>query len=386
MRFRFTEEQEKLRKEMDEFFEKEVTPELREEARRSMLAEGGEVPPSVHEFNEKVVAKGWMGLQTNLSFTEGSIFEEEVGYWQAPISYHTERIVMGVLQRYGSEEQKRAFLPKIQSGEMRLCLCYTEPSHGSDLAALETSAVEDGDEYVINGEKMYISAGMAATHGWLAARTNPDVPKHRGISMFIVDLNAPGVTRRPMPTLGAFGTPAEIFFDNVRVPRLNQIGERDRGWYLLAGALDVQRARIGEVGGLRRTMPELVQFLKETKIEGEPLSEDPIVRDKFAQVAIEAEVARLFNYRSVWAGTKGVVPPYYTSMSTMYIRESQQRRAQTMMEIIGLYGQFKEGSKWALLKGLLERNYRAVPALTIAGGTSEIQRNVIAQRGIGLPR
>lgn len=384
MRFRFTEEQEKLRQEIDDYFRQELTGELLEwlEKQREQDVLLAESP----EFTQKLAEKGWLGLQYSRGFREGSILEEESGYWRAPVAYHNERIVGAIIQRVGTEEQKEYFLPKLASGEITICLGYTEPGCGSDLAAVATRAVQDGDEYVINGQKFYTSAGLTANHAIVAARTNTEVPKHKGISLLLVDMKTSGVTIRPLPMMGWGAETAEIFFDDVRVPAFNLIGEKDQGWYHLAAALDIQRVRIGEVGMQRRMMEELVRFVKETESDGEPLSKDPFIRDMLAERAIEVEVARLFNYRSVWAATKGLVPPHYTSMGTMYLRETSQRLAQTATEIMGLYSPLKMGSKWAYLKGSAESWYRAAPAYTLAGGTSEIQRNVIAIRGLGLPR
>ena len=383
MRFRFTEEQERLKQEIDDYFRREISGELLEWLERQrekdvLLAESP-------EFTHKLAEKGWLGLQYSHGFQEGSIFEEESGYWRAPVAYHNERIVGAIIQRAGTEEQKEHFLPKLTSGEITICLGYTEPGCGSDLAALATRAVQDGDEYVINGQKTYTSAVLTANHAIAAARTNTEVPKHKGISLFLVDMKSPGVSIRPLPMMGWSADTGEVFFDDVRVPAFNLIGEKDRGWYYLAEAMDIQRVRVGEVGMQRRIIEELVKFVKETEIDGEPLSNDPFIRDMLAERAIEVEVARLFNYRSVWAVTKGPVPPHYTSMGTMYLRETSQRLAQTATEIMGLYSPLKIGSKWAYLAGSAESWYRAAPAYTLAGGTSEIQRNIIAIRGLGLP-
>ena len=384
MRFRFSEAQESLKREISDFFRKELTGELRAWIEKEMAA--GALAPESPEFTERIAEKGWLGLQYSRGFQEGSIFEEEAGYWRAPVAYHNERIVGAIIERAGTEDQKTYFLPRLTRGEITIGLGYSEPGCGSDLAAVRTRAIQDGDEYVINGQKTYTSLGMKATHAIVVARTNAEVPKHKGISLILVDLSLPGVTRRPLPMMGWGKDTAEIFFDDVRVPAFNLIGRRDLGWYYLAASLDIQRVRIGEVGGQRRMMEELVRFVNQTEVNGQPLKDDPYVRDILAQRAIEIEVARLFNYRSVWAAAKGMVSPHYTSMGTMYLRETSQRLAQTICEILGQYAPLKAASKWAQLRGMAESFYRMTPGFTIAGGTSEIQRNVIAQRGLGLPR
>lgn len=384
MRFKFTEEQEELKREIDDFMREELQGELLEWIQGER--EKGVFMPGDPEFTKKLAEKGWLGLQYSRGFQEGSIFEEEAGYWGAPVAYHNERIVGAIIQRVGGKEQKEYFLPKLASGEFTVCLGYTEPECGSDLAAVATRAVPDGDEYVINGQKFYQTLGLTSNHAIVVARTNTEVPKHKGLSLFLVPLNSPGVTVRPLPMMGLGAETAELFFDDVRVPAFNLIGEWDQGWYHLAASLDIQRVRIGEVGVHRRLMEELVRFVKETEVDGEPLANDPIIRDMLAERAIEVEVARLLNYRSVWAATKGLVPPHYTSMGTMYLRETSQRITQTATEILGQFCPLAAGSKWAQLGGIMESWYRAAPAWTLAGGTSEIQRNVIATRGLGLPR
>ena len=384
MRFKFTQEQEELKQEIDDFMREELQGELLEWIEEER--EKGVFMPGNPEFTQKLAQKGWLGLQYSRGFQEGSIFEEESGYWGAPVAYHNERITGAIIQWVGSEEQKAYLLPKLASGEITICLGYTEPECGSDLAAVATRAVPDGDDYVINGQKFYQTLGLTSNHALLVTRTNTEVPKHKGLSLFLVDVESPGVTVKPLPMMGLGAETAELYLDDVRVPKFNLIGEKDQGWYHLAASLDIQRVRIGEVGAHRRMMEELVRFVKETEVNGEPLANDPFIRDILAERAIEVEVARLLNYRSVWAATKGIVPPHYTSMGTMYLRETSQRIAQTATEIIGQHSTLKAGSKWALLRGSVESWYRAAPAWTLAGGTSEIQRNVIAIRGLGLPR
>ncbi len=383
MRFQFTEEQEKLKQEIDDFLSQELTGEFLEwvEKEREM-----ERMPESHEFTQKLVDKGWLALQYSHGFVEGSIFEEETGYWGAPVAYHFERVVGAIIERVATEEQKSYYLPRLGNGEITMSLGYSEPGVGSDLAGLSTRAVRDGDDYIINGQKSYQSGGLEASHCFVAARTNPDVPKHKGISLFVVDLSLPGVTLRPLPMMGWMADNCEMFFDDVRVPAFTLIGEEDRGWYNLAAALDIQRVRIGEVGMQRRMIEELVELAKETEVDGEPMANDPFVRDMIAERAMEVEVAKLFNYRSIWAAAKGLIPPHYTSMGTMYLRETSQRVAQTATEMLGMYAPLKVNSKCTRFKGRAESWYRGSPGYTLGGGTSEIQRNVIAQRGLGLPR
>lgn len=385
MRFRYTEEQEKLSQEIAEYFRQEMSGDLLEWVEKQL--ESGDVTVcESREFTAKVAETGWLGLHHSRGVQESAIFEEQVGYWRAPVAYHNERIVGAVLEFAGSDEQKEYFLPRLANGEITITLGYTEPGCGSDLAAVTTRAIRDGNEYVINGQKIYSSEVSTANHAFVVARTNTEVEKHKGISLLLVPLDIPGVTVKPLTMLGWGTESSQIFFDDARVPAINLLGEPDRGWYYLSSALDSQRARMLEVGQQKRLMEEIIEFVKEAKDDEEPLSKDPFVCDLLAQRAIEVEVARLFNYRSVWAATKGVVPAQYTSMGNLYLREAGQRIAQTATEMLGLYAPLKWDSKWAQFKGRAEILYRAAPGYTIGGGTAEIQRNVIAQRGLGLPR
>ncbi len=389
--FQFTEQQERFRGEVRDFLRKELTPEF--------LRDIGARPPAYlaysPEFTRKLVQKGWLGIGwpteyggQGRPYMEQLVYNEELGYHGAPIGCHflAETIAGPTLMMVGSPEQKKEYLPRILAGEITFCLGYTEPGAGSDLASLQTSAVANGDDYVISGQKMFITLAQHAHYCLLAARTDPDAPKHRGISLFIVDMKTPGITARPTLTIGDMLV-NDIFLDDVRVPKTAIVGEENKGWNHLGIALDYERAYSAAAAAyLQRTLEELLEYARETRHNGQPLSKDPRVRHKLAQLATELEVGRMFGYRVAWLLEKGNVPFHEASIGKVFTSELERRLTSIGMEIAGLYGQLKEKSKWAPLQGSMERACQLAFMVTIGGGTSEIQRSIIAIMGLGLPR
>ncbi|HXG41173.1 MAG TPA: acyl-CoA dehydrogenase family protein, partial [Dehalococcoidia bacterium] len=288
---------------------------------------------------------------------------------------------------------KKTYLPKILSGEHIWCQGFSEPNAGSDLASLQTTAVRDGDEYVINGHKIWTSAAHMAHYCLLLCRTDPNAPKHKGLSYIIVPMKDekgnpyPGVTVKPLINMaGQYGF-NQVFFDNVRVPVKNLVGEENRGWYMAVTTLDIERSNIGAAVGHQQTIEDLIEFVREQRGQGpERLSQLPSLRYELADRWVEAEVALLLSYRVVTMQNRGLIPNYEASATKLYSSELSQRIANTGMKVLGLYGQLAPRSKWAPLRGRIEAAYLTSVASTIAGGTSEIQRNVIATRGLGLPR
>jgi alkylation response protein AidB-like acyl-CoA dehydrogenase len=309
------------------------------------------------------------------------VYNEEVAYHDAPAFYMGADRVGPTIMLYGTDEQKQRFLPPIVAGEAQWCQGFSEPGAGSDLASLQTRAVQDGDDFVINGQKIWTSYAHYA--GWmiLLARTDPDAPKHRGISYFLADMKTPGITVRPLVDLLGRHQFNEVFFDNVRVPRDCLLGELNRGWYVATATLDFERSGIGRVIGSLRTFEQLVDYAREAA-----LLDLPLVRHKLADLKIEFEVGRLLSYRVAWMQSRSLVPNYEASVSKMYGSELAQRLANAGMQLLGLGGQLAPGSRWAPLQGRFETLYLGAAALTIAAGTSEIQRGIIAGRGLGLPR
>jgi alkylation response protein AidB-like acyl-CoA dehydrogenase len=286
---------------------------------------------------------------------------------------------------FGSEEMRREWLPRIAKGETRFWLAYSEPNAGSDLASLQTRAVDDGDDLIINGQKTWSTVAHVSHYAWMVVRTDPTAPPHKGITLLIVDNNSPGVTIRPLINICGFHSFNEVFFDNVRVPKKNIVGERNKGWYYLMVALDFERLVI-PMGGFRRTFEEIAQYAKETKHNGQPLSQNLLIRNKLAEIAIQIEVAYMFFWQTAWMLDKGLVPNIEASVLKLFTTQLSQKLANTGMQVMGHYGPLERESKWASLRGRVQSGYLDCISALVGAGTSEIQRNIIAMRGLGLPR
>jgi alkylation response protein AidB-like acyl-CoA dehydrogenase len=288
---------------------------------------------------------------------------------------------------YGTDEQKRRHLPGITSGDVVWCQGYSEPGSGSDLASLQTRAVRDGDDYVVNGQKIWSSGAHRADWMFMLARTDMEAPKHRGISMLLVDMKTPGITIQPLVNMAGQHHFNQEFFDNVRVPAGNRVGEENRGWYVGATLLDFERSNIRASIGLRQTVEDLAAFVRDSGQSGSGRDRhSSTARLELAERTVEANIARLISYRIISMQKRGQIPNYEASMNKLFRSEVSQRIAQTGMRLIGLYGNAYRGDKYAVLRGRISTMYLTTVSATIAAGTSEIQRNVIATRGLGLPR
>ncbi len=288
---------------------------------------------------------------------------------------------------HGSEDQKKEHLGRILSGEVQWCQGFSEPESGSDLASLQTRAVRDGDDYVINGQKIWTSGAQFAHWMFMLARTDPDAPKHKGISYFLVDMKSPGITVRPLINMAGGAAFNEVFFDNVRSPARNLVGEENRGWYIGTTTLDFERSSIGSAVGQRLQVEALIGFAKEHRADHQSaLDRQATLRYELADRLLETHIAKMLSYRVVTMQNKGLVPNYEASMTKLFASELGQRIARTAMKVTGLYGQLLSGSEWAPARGRYSGMYIQTVASTIAGGTSEVQRNIISQRGLGLPR
>ena len=395
MDFRFTEEEEAFRQEVRDWLRKEI-PARWFELGVALWEEDDETWAIARQFERKLAEKGWLAPAypsqyggIDATHMEQAILSEEKAYAWAPTTgsdIMTVGWVGPTILIYGTEEQKRMYLKGIGEGELIFCLGYSEPGAGSDLAAVQTRAIEDGDDYVINGQKTFTSLAHRADYCWLAARTDPDAPKHKGISMFVVDMKTPGITVRPLINMMGFHHFNEVFFDDVRVPKENMVGEKNRGWYTLATALNFERSGVYLPAGNRRLIENLIKYARETPWGGGVLADNPVVRHKLAEIAVENEVSRMLCYRVVWMQSQGLIPASEASMSYLFAAELTRRLANTGMEIMGLYGQLDKHSKWAPLKGAIKSLYLGSLPLGIGAGTNEIQRNLIATMGLGLPR
>ena len=290
------------------------------------------------------------------------------------------------LMAFGTEEQKRRFLPKMLTAEEIWCQGYSEPGAGSDLAGLQTRAVIDGDDFVINGQKVWTSLAHRAHWQVLLVRTDPDAPKHRGISYLLVDMKTPGITVRPLVQITGDSDFNEVFYDNVRVPRKNLVGSLNQGWQVSIATLMYERVSGGTRHPVEKTINELVEVSKAVAFEGVPAARHPYVRQKLAQFASESLCLRLSRYRSLTAQLNGKVPGPESSFGKLHATELNLRVAMFAEELLGPHSQLERGSFGAIENG--RWLYRALRArgLTIAAGSSEIQHNIIGERVLKLPK
>ncbi len=389
MQFGFTPEEEAFRRELRAFLQQELPPDWQGESE----SEERDWEMTL-QMRKKLAQRGWLTLAwpkeyggMGASPTMQLIFSEEMAYHRTPgIDIFGVKMLAPTLLIHGSEEQKRRYLPPIARGDVQWCQGYSEPETGSDLASLQCRAVEDGDDFVISGTKTWTSNAHRADYIFVLARTDPDAPRHRGISFILADMNSPGVAVEPIMSMDNYPRFNMVTLDNVRVPKVNLVGEKNRGWYIAATLLDFERSGVEYSAEARRMLGELVAFARETNTDGRILAQDPLIRRRLAGVAIEAEASRMLAYRIAWMQGQGQVPNREASMNKVLGTELLQRVAATGMALLGLYGQLEPGSKYAPLRGRIERAFTHCVSLTLAAGTSEIQRNIIATRGLGLPR
>ena len=347
------------------------------------------------EWREKLAVKGWIAAAwpkeyggAGLSTMQQFIMNEEMAENRAPqVGGMGVSMIGPTLIIHGDDEQKEEHLARILTGEVQWCQGFSEPGSGSDLASLQTKAVRDGDDYVINGQKIWTTLAHMAKKMILLARTDPDAPKHKGITYFIVDMKSPGVTVQPLMNMADTHEFNEVYFDNVRVPKENVIGEENRGWYSAMTTLDFERSAIGSTIGMKQSVETLIEYARgHTDDHTSSLDKNPMLRYELADRMIEVEMARMLSYRVVSLQNRGLIPNYEASMMKLYNTEMNQRIARTGQHILGLYGQLGRGSPLAPNNGRNCYTYLRSVAYTIEGGTSEVQRNIVAQRGLGLPR
>jgi alkylation response protein AidB-like acyl-CoA dehydrogenase len=359
---------------------------------------GGDTPEEqrfVAQWRRAVAQKGWIAPHwpkeyggAGMSAAEQFIFNEELASARAPQIHGLGVTHIGpILIRAGTEDQKQEHLSRITSGEVTWCQGYSEPGAGSDLAGIQTTAVRDGDEYIVNGQKIWSSGAHRADWMFMLVRTDPTAPKHRGISMLVLPLSTPGITMQPIVDIANDHHFNQEYFDNVRVPAKNRVGEENAGWYLGAALLDHERSMIGPIVKLRHTIDDILELARDARTHPvSPVRLTPAMRIQLAERAVEVDIVKLLSYRLISLQKRGIVPNYEASMSRLFYTETEQRVARTGMGLIGLLGGLFKEPRYAPLEGRISHLYLRSIALTIAGGTSEIQRNVIATRGLSLPR
>ena len=349
------------------------------------------------DFTKKLAGKGWVAPAwpheyggQGMPYMKQVVLSEEIAYHRAPntsligVTYAGPTMIV-----YGNDDQKKQFLPGITSGDIVWCQGYSEPNAGSDLASLQTRAVKDGDDYIINGTKIWSSNAHKANWCFFLARTDTEAPKHKGITYFITPMDAPGISVRPLVNMANEHVFNEIIFDNVRVPVKYLVGEENRGWYIGMTTLDFERSNISTAAQYRRTFEQLVDYVKNGTNGSSRTNGDEVgtsVKAKLADLAIENQVGRYLSYRVASMQSRGQIPNYESSAAKVYHSEYGQRLAGAGLQIMGMRGTLREGSKHARMRGRFARTYLTSIGGTIAAGTSEIQRGIIAQRGLGLSR
>ena len=390
MEFKFTPEDDAFRQELRAFVQQELPADW----------EGGGRWPEewdwdfTRDMRQKLAHKGWLTMHwpheyggQDASPVRSAIYNEELAYLRAPgRDIFGVRMLGPTLMIHGSEEQKQTHLPPIARAEVQWCQGYSEPESGSDLASLNTRAVLDGDDYVINGSKIWTTLAHRADWIMCLARTDTEAPKHRGISFILVDMKTPGIEVRPVINMAGGHEFNQVIFDDVRVPRRNVVGEENRGWYVAVTLLDFERSGIDYSAIARRLLDETRDYAANTRRNGQPLMQTPWVRHLLADRYIECEVARLMAYNVAYLQGEGQVPNKEASISKVFGSETLQRSANSCLEILGMYGALGRGEKWAPLKGRMQEHWMIAFSHKIAAGTSEVQRNIIAGRGLGMPR
>ncbi len=390
MKFAYDQDVEAFRAEVKTFIKENLPPE--EERAKRGYEDGFKTLQDEYDytmgFQKKLSERDWLAMAWPKEYGGGGashmrqlVYNEEMAYNAAPSGNMGIAWVGPSLMLYGTEDQKQKFIPRITGADDWWCTLYSEPGAGSDLAALQTRAVRDGDDYVLNGQKIWTSGGHLADWGWLAARTDPDAPKHKGITMFMVDMKSPGVTVRPLINIAGRHGFNEVFFEDVRVPATQVVGEVNRGWYHMAVALDFERSGIQSYAGGRRTVERLVQIARENP---DLVKQRKTIRHELADRTIEVVTGTSLAYRVATMQAKGMVPNYEASTSKLFGSELGQRIALTGMHLLGTTGQLRNGSKHEIWDQA--SSYLQAVSGTVAAGTSEIQRGIIATRGLGLPR
>ena len=342
------------------------------------------------QFTKVLAEHGWLTMAwpkeyggNGASAIEQMIFKEEAAKRAAPTGGGGVSLVGPTLMIHGTEEQRKEHMPGIANAEVVWCQGYSEPGAGSDLASLQTRAVRDGDEYVINGQKIWTSGAHHADWIHVLTRTDTDAPKHRGISYFMLNMRTPGITVRPLEQMhGAHGF-NETFFEDVRVPARNIIGEENRGWYVATTTLDFERSGVQRAAAAIRAFTRLRDHVSDPANHVE-LSDAQ--RHSMAATAVETFVAQVLGYRVAWMQSQGLVPNYEASMSKVSGAELNQRNARRGINILGQHGALKPESDHAVIGGMFCQLYMSTVPATIAGGSVEINRNIVATRGLGLPR
>ena len=389
MEFLFSPEDEAFREELAGFIDRELPWDWRA---LDVDAEEPEHAPLIQQFRRKLAQRGWLTMAWPREYGGNAaphlrqlVFNEETAYRRVPATGMGVNILAPVLMIHGTSQQKRFFLNKIAQADIDWAQGYSEADAGSDLASLQTAAVEDGDDFVVTGAKLWKGAHNGADWMFMLVRTDPDAPKHRGISFLLAEMDSPGISVSTFPMMYD-GSRSLVTFDEVRVPKRNLVGEKNQGWYVGAASLDFERSGVGVPARARRFLEEMTARYRVTGSPNGAPWDDTIVRHRIADMAVEIQACRLMCYNVAWKQSQGLVPNQEASVVKLLGTEMEQRLFLLGMRLLGLWGQIGSSELRAPLEGRIESGYRRSLYLTVYGGTSEIQRNIIATRGLGLPR
>jgi len=388
MRIAYTAEQERLRRELRGYFGALMTPEV-----RAALA-GGDDDLGDGQAYRSVIRQlgrdGWLALSWPAEFggrggtmLDQLIFTDEAAAARVPVPFLTINTVGPTIMRFGTPEQKSFYLPKIAAGEIHFSIGYSEPEAGTDLASLRTAAVRDGEEYVIDGQKMWTSLIQYADYVWLACRTDPAAERHRGLSIIIVPTDAPGFSWTPVPTVAGVVTSA-TYYSGVRVPASSLVGEENRGWPLITNQLNHERVALTSAAPVISALAEVREWAASARLaSGQRVIDAEWVQLSLARVHAKAEFLKLLNWRVASSG--GVLGPADASATKVFGTEFAVEAYRLLMEVLGAPGFVRAGSPGEVLAGRIERAHRAALILTFGGGTNEVQRDIIAAAALGLP-
>jgi alkylation response protein AidB-like acyl-CoA dehydrogenase len=388
MEIGYTEEQEALRDRLRDYYARLLTPEI-----EAQLAESHGIGPHMRRVVKQMAEDGWLGIGWPVEYggqgrsaIEQYIFFDESMRAGAPVPMLTINTVGPTIMQFGSNEQKEFFLPKILAGDIHFCIGYTEPGSGTDLASLQTRAVRDGDEYVINGQKIFTSLAGDADYIWLATRTDPEVAKHKGISIFIVPMDSPGIKVVPMHLLGEHNI-NYTFYEDVRVPATSLVGDENSGWSLITNQLNHERVTLCSAGIIERALGDVRGWAQNTKLaDGRRVIDQEWVQIHLARIHARLEFLKLINWKVAWTATQGKLDVADASTTKVFGTEFYMEAFRLLLEVVGQAGYLTRGSPDAVLAGRLEMHARSLVILTFGGGTNEIQRDLIAIFGLGLPR
>jgi alkylation response protein AidB-like acyl-CoA dehydrogenase len=399
MNFAYTPEQETLREEIRQFIAENVTSEILAEVEESGVRSRG---PKTRDMYQKIAGKGWIGISWPKEYggqggsrIDQYIVEEEFG--RIGVEVGGAGSGAPAILAAGTEEQKKYFLPGLIKGEISFALGFTEPQAGADLAGLQCRAVRDGDEFVINGQKMYTTRAHSGSHIYLMARTDPEAPRHKGISIFLVPMETPGITVRPLwtiqndppaPRRTTYGDRRtnEVFFEDVHVPASCMLGEENSGWYV--GALGLNLDRVGASRYLLSVQrdEDIINWVKENDMGGYGPSHDPAVRDRLAELWIEAQVCRLMTMRSMSLVERGGTFTYEGAAEKVWAPEHGVKTTETIAQILGSYGQLLSSSEDNIEGGVFAHNLMGAFQSGINHGSAQVMRDQVARRGLGMPR